>query len=491
MCVNARWIYNPYCRKKILVKCGKCDACLQEKALARTQRIKNNLTSGQLCLFITLTYSNDYVPYVLRSDLLSESIDINVYRSCTGRFVYSPKRGLFFKKERGIELVDNIYIPIECRCSGDIMPLKHLQGCDSEKIGVCISSDIQKFFKRLSQILKRNYEILYPLNYYYCSEYGSFTHRPHFHALLYIRTSDEKAVREAIIKAWPYADSTRTSKYIEIARDAASYVASYVNSKHSLLPVLQESNFRQKHNYSRGFGVALDCFQLDSILAKIESGDLYYYRRKVFDGVTDVVPQPIPAYVINRYFPKFKGISRLSDAQLSSILICPDKVYDVLFDGTKKMIYESSNKLIEVDVNYHNKLGLLNYDYSEDETRQICVRLENAFQRFKDITGLNRFDYAFYFMRAWRVLFAVNMKFLHCPPNDAELPDYNDFYDNNLDVLNGDVSSPTLELAKLSMNPNARKDIKEKTISLSQIFDKKDKQRKVTNFALTALGHYV
>ena len=61
MCTNSRFIWNPYARKKILVKCGKCDACKQEKALARSTRIRNNVTSGTIALFITLTYTNDYL----------------------------------------------------------------------------------------------------------------------------------------------------------------------------------------------------------------------------------------------------------------------------------------------------------------------------------------------------------------------------------------------------------------------------------------------
>ena len=88
MCTNSRFIWNPYARKKILVKCGKCDACKQEKALARSTRIRNNVTSGTIALFITLTYTNDYVPYVKKSDLFSKPVDLPVYRRCRIREIY-------------------------------------------------------------------------------------------------------------------------------------------------------------------------------------------------------------------------------------------------------------------------------------------------------------------------------------------------------------------------------------------------------------------
>ena len=60
MCINKRWIFNPYSRKRILVKCGKCPACLTEKARHRAGRIKNNIYKGQVSLFCTLTYANKH-----------------------------------------------------------------------------------------------------------------------------------------------------------------------------------------------------------------------------------------------------------------------------------------------------------------------------------------------------------------------------------------------------------------------------------------------
>ena len=78
MCTNCRYIFNRYIRKSILVPCGKCEACQQDKANKRAQRIRNNVQDGMLTLFATFTYANDYLPYILRSDLKSDSFDIPV-----------------------------------------------------------------------------------------------------------------------------------------------------------------------------------------------------------------------------------------------------------------------------------------------------------------------------------------------------------------------------------------------------------------------------
>lgn len=490
MCVNGRWIFNPYNRQKIFVRCGKCEACQQERALSRTQRIRNHVTNGYINLFCTLTYANDYVPYVLRDELRNRIFDVNVYRDNSIRFVFSRNKGLSLKKESGTKIINTIYVPIDLRHDSDINNLKHLVGAPSEKIGVCYTPDIQNFFKRLNQILKRNYDIQYKVGWFYCSEYGSEKKRPHFHCLISCKSPDETSVRKAVLKAWPYADMSRTNKYIEIARDASSYVSSYVNCSNSLLPFLSESSFKQKHNYSRNYGTLLYCFSLASLLRKIESGNLEYYSEQKYDGTTALVSNPIPSYVINRYFPKFKGYSRLSSSQLRSILLCPADAITILLDKPSVSVIKRGNSTI-AECSYSNKLNNPNYDFSYYDVYKIYVSLENAFQRFHRESGLNRYDYADYFVRAWNAVFNTRMKFLHCPPNkDIEI-DYNDFYDNNLDVLNGDCKAPTLEFHKLSFDPNARQDIKRTTDQMKQIYYQKDKQRKVTNFVMVANGHNV
>ena len=170
MCTKSRYIYNPYSRKAVLVKCGHCESCLQEKANARANRIRHNVSPGTITLFVTLTYSNDYVPFVRRSDLKSDSFELNVLRNCTGRYVYDCKNGLRFKKTRELSIVDTVYVPNEIRTNLNVCPLKSLQGAPSDCIGVCLNSDFQKFIKRLKQILLRNYNYGKKFSYCYCSE---------------------------------------------------------------------------------------------------------------------------------------------------------------------------------------------------------------------------------------------------------------------------------------------------------------------------------
>ena len=68
MCTNQREITNKYTGHKLYVKCGKCPACLQEKAAHRVSRIKAQNSDATETYMLTLTYRNECVPYVRRDD---------------------------------------------------------------------------------------------------------------------------------------------------------------------------------------------------------------------------------------------------------------------------------------------------------------------------------------------------------------------------------------------------------------------------------------
>ena len=64
MCTHKRYVLNPYIHKRILVDCGKCEACQQEKAIMRTNRIRNEYDDNHIMLFATLTYDRSSCPFV-------------------------------------------------------------------------------------------------------------------------------------------------------------------------------------------------------------------------------------------------------------------------------------------------------------------------------------------------------------------------------------------------------------------------------------------
>ena len=493
MCTNQRYIFNRYSRKAVLVKCGHCPACLQEKACARANRIRNNFDGSHIALFVTLTYTNDFVPYVRRSDLYSDSLDVYVYRNCSGRFTYSRFSGLSFSKKRETVILDSVYVPEESRLDGSVRDLPSLTGLGHDCVGVTYYPDLQNFFKRLRQIIIRDYEKVPEFSYFSCSELGGHTYRPHFHGLLFIRPDDEEIFRSAILKAWPYADKRRTKKYIEVAKDASSYVASYVNSNTSLYPLFQVSQFKPSHSMSKGFGVVLDCFSLRSVLSKIDARDLHYYSRKKFDGTSVAVPLSLPEYVVNRYFPKFKGFGRLAASQLRRILLAPESVGYVLGDHNYLIDYHDKYlaRSWSLPIGCCSDVDNLCYSFSPAETYQIYVRLENAYQRFHAETGLGRFDYCYYYMLVWSLLSLTRLKDSLTGVEAVE--DWSDYYENANDLEFSLVRNDSLQDLDLTLqlDPNKRVDIVSKTNNFMVLFDKLDKRKKVTNYIMAKIGHFV
>ena len=504
MCTHQRFIFNPYSRKNVLVKCGKCPSCQQEKAYARSNRIRNNLTDGTIALFFTLTYSNDYLPHILKDVLFEDNLngDVVVYRNCSIRRVFDRHSGFTRWKKDNVRSVLGYVNSFDIDFT-DIEKIPSPSGMPNS-ISVCWYHDIQDFFKRLRQYLIREKKYEKSFSYFSCSEYGSERKRSHFHGLLFVPREDETLFRSAIVACWPYADSSRTSKFIEVARDAANYVASYVASSASLPSLLQADFFKQKHSQSKHFGVVLDCFSLRSILQKIDSGDLFYYREQKFDGQSSVSPVPVPLYVLHRYFPLCKGFSWLDSCQLRSILLDPQKVGDILTDVEiltlyKRNIYDfdfHSNRIVNglslvhcVPIRRSCKLRNPLYHYTPKETYKIYIRLENCYRLFHEKTGLSRFDYAFYYERVYNLYFSMVMKCLH--QDIMFLDDYADFYDNGFEFLDNPSISPTLSNLNVVADPNQRSFVISDTARNVSLFSRMDKQRRVTNNIMVRLGYNV
>lgn len=394
MCTNKRYIYNRYIKKNILISCGHCPACLQKKAGQRASRIRNNMKHGEICLFVTLTYNNLFVPYVdLRSLHSGLNYNIPVYRRAMGRYnrVGSDYITRFRYHSFEPKVID--YIPVAHVPNPNSKKFRALYKRPNHEIGIALYSDVIRFIKRLRINLQRNYNYNEHFTYFSCSEYGGKKHRPHFHLLLFIPASAEDTFRSAILKSWPYADYFLTEKSIEIARDCASYVSSYVNSNNRLPSLLETSYTRQKHSYSKGFGIGLCQFSLSSILQKVDDGDMSYNVWKKTDIGKTLVNLPIPKYVIHRWFPKFKGYSRLSPSSLRWVLYHPE------------------------DLAYIPECHEIGYTIEDYE--KIVTLLRNSQYRFRKVTGLDNCDYVYYHCRAWTTSFAACLRSSYQGYNDV------------------------------------------------------------------------
>ena len=151
MCTNMKWIHNKYVDKPILVSCGHCKACLQEKANKRATRIKNECHDGFIYLFVTLTYDRFSCPYIRHEDVLELVDSLPIYRDCEVR--RDPRTHLFTRKFHPHVIATNEVVDYNYHLNW----LPYLKKSSGDKIGVCLFKDVQDFNKRLRQNLKRIY----------------------------------------------------------------------------------------------------------------------------------------------------------------------------------------------------------------------------------------------------------------------------------------------------------------------------------------------
>ena len=488
MCTNQRMIYNPYSKQKVMVKCGKCPACLQEKAALRSSRIRYACSPNTITLFVTLTYKPDFVPFIKRSELLSDSLSVNIYRNSSIRQVYSKFNGYSYKHIKKLVVLDSYVPDTNLRYDSSNSHLKSLRGGMPDDIGVCYYKDVQNFFKRLRQILIRNFNYNEKFSYFSCTEYGGVSQRPHIHTTIIIPSDDEATFRTAIVAAWPYADNSRTEKYIEIAKDVSNYVASYVNCGNLLPSALQDPFIKQKHSFTKSLGTSLPVFSLHSILNKIESGDLFFYRQQKFDGKSCFVPVPIPKYVISRYFPQFKGFHRLATSELFNLLLSPEISGNIFRDGLVTFNFSDKyrNSIYPIVSDFRNIIDY-NYFYTSYESYRIYVALDNAYKRYYDITGRSRYDYALDYIRVWNLFQSTILKY--SLENVTSFSDFNSYYLNLVEYEENLLQvAPTLEnLENFEFNPNKIRDVVSSTSVLNSLYFKLNKQKQVTNYSMSSM----
>lgn len=452
MCVNCHYVYNKYIHKRILVPCGKCHECLQDKADKRAQRIRYNVTGDTFCWFVTLSYDNNHVPFVNMADFighdLSNGINLPIYRGINS---LTPIDSVY---------VDGFSPDFDWR---KVARLRHHgKAIKQPYVGLCYYKDVQNFLKRLRINLIRN-EIFTPISYFACQEYGETTSRPHGHLAIFCKSEFSEEVKRLIIKSWPYGDMHRLRRSIEPARHPSDYLASYVNSDANLSSFFRLHGIKAKHSMSMGFGTHLRSFSLLEILKSAERGLVTFdYRSKGSKG--DVVTLPIPEYVINRYFPKFKGYSRVSPDTLANVLQRPALLPTVVNNG----------------------------DFRKGEIEAIGTRIRNCFLRYQRekyrgtdlVASLD--EYIIDYIRVRTALSSTCLKLWYKHQvNDPTIPKL-EYYDNINELLAGHVHSdlkenyPKSELLKFC-NYNNFMLRKKKNEKKSIKYDHRYKQRKDTN----------
>ena len=468
MCTNRKYIRNQYTGKRMIVPCGKCDACKQAKANHVANRIRSAVPDGFVGIFAGLTYKEKYIPYVKKQDVLNQDLyEIPIYRDFTIRRFKDRIIDKSLSMPIGsIDLVDSDTGEInreDCFFHPNLYQSK-TNSFHQEKMGIIYYKDVQDFFKRLRIDVSRRYGYDLPtIRYFVTSEYGEQKFRPHFHILVITERENYERIKSSIVDNWAFEDRNLLERNIEPARNVASYVASYVNCGTDF-PKCFSRLAQPKHSCSKNFGVEIPAFRLNKILEKADKGPLCYSRATKINGIPAVFDVPIPKYVINRYFPQFKGLCRLTPDALDIALRFP---YSYFRNGKHE--------------------GITNYGVDSqgtDDFWKTYIRLVHARDYYCKQTGKTIYDFAIDYQRVLNCYKNTIYRMLFDDVDEPMLQKY----DNIEYVVNGTLRNDTLyqliqdSNKKVVTNFNEFRKQKELTDKLSVSYQRKCKNKRVNNF---------
>ena len=186
MCVCPVALTREVCGKKYtqFVPCGKCEECVKDRQNEYVIRTVEEAQKKGNPWFITLTYSEENVPFVF--DLIDG------------------------------ELLEDEYYCID-KESGEVL----------ENLRTINNRDLQLWKKRVVRNIEYHTGKKLDFSYLLCGEYGPRTHRPHYHGLLLGLTDDQ--VRE-FEKDWTENYGFACFKKVNITETdrVAAYVAKYI-----------------------------------------------------------------------------------------------------------------------------------------------------------------------------------------------------------------------------------------------------------------------
>lgn len=302
-CYSPRKIVNAYTGESMVVPCGHCAACALRRASFLATWCEMESQTHKYTVFITLTYSNRFVPRAKVCGSLDRPYDYDLV-SDDGE-VLAPvgmseeKLELFLKK---------LYL------FGDVPYLR--------------KEDLQKFFKRFRYYAKKTSKS--KVRYFACGEYGPVRFRPHFHILLFFDDPSILQVCEScVLASWPFGRVDVQT----VNGSASSYVAGYVNSNVALPQVLKAPTVCPFCVHSQRLGKGILDREREKVYA--ETPDDFIKRSFISHGKYREITLPSSFQAF--YFPKCKGYSiKSKSARLQSYRI---------YDTAKRAFPETSSCL--------------------------------------------------------------------------------------------------------------------------------------------------
>lgn len=294
-CVHPVRVYNKYVNEWFTVPCRKCLACQKNKSNKLVGRINSLGSCSSSMIFITLTYDDDHLPWF---DFSCNELS---------RFDYRSKQRVYASMDPDVDVLNMSYLDDILLLNG--MPdSKHQTAIGQAQYGVLLKKDLQDFFKRLRKII--NYALpAYTFKYFAVGEYGTYTFRPHYHAILFSDiTADFQKLQSCCRMSWQQG-------FVDIQNvryNVASYVGAYLSGSSPLPKFLSQSQFKPFHVQSNGSLFDLSEKKIEEFKKYSYFSKPYYSEDKNSDGMSI---RTISSTVRNYFYPKCRGFHTIDNQE--------------------------------------------------------------------------------------------------------------------------------------------------------------------------------
>lgn len=289
-CEFPQIVPNRYTGEFQVVPCRRCNTCTTRHSLHWVQRVEQESACWKYCIFLTLTYNEEFVPYLYPDapEYVAADDDVLLWRG------YRTQACLFASDLSKL----------------DIKSLDYLKKIDC--LRVLNYDDVKSFLKRLrSKLSYLNYG---KFRFFCCGEYGETTLRPHYHLVIFTNSRDFYSNCERLfIDCWTCRDFSGNKVSLGridcslVQQSVASYCAGYVNGFSHLPEVLTLPKIRPFSQSSRRPPLG-SLLQSSEQIQQIFNKGLATMSQWTKKGL---VITPLERYIRDRLFPTVSRYSKI------------------------------------------------------------------------------------------------------------------------------------------------------------------------------------
>ena len=260
-------------------------------------RLGMEIENNPLSFSFTLTYSNDFLPYLVKGP--GKDGNIHWISDHPNNFRHDGTKVVTrsFKYE---------YFELDAKYPA--IPVTNFYRNDV--IAYASKRDIQLYLKNIRKTLYErfddSYNLPYRIRYAVFNEYGEDKFRPHYHCIFFFPTKEvaDFTIQCALYQAWQMCNKSRLfakSKYCDSG--ASRYLTAYFNSI-TVLPYVYKTDLKPFRLCSKAPAIGYSSF-IPSLFEKASIGDITYNRT-----ISDPSKQSVFLYssdFIRTQFPKCKG----------------------------------------------------------------------------------------------------------------------------------------------------------------------------------------